>query len=349
MSDAAGAGATPSLSVVIPTRGRPASLLRALRALALQDLQADAFEVIVAVDGVDDPTRDAIASFRAPYVLRTVDGPGRGRAAASNAALGHARGDVILILDDDMEPAPACLRCHRRHHAAGTRVCVLGAVPVRVDPDTSRAGRFISWKFGLHLRRLSDPRHVFALRDFYSGNTSIRRDVLLDVGLFDEAFERYGNEDVELSLRLRERGVALLYDGEAVSDQHYEKNLAALSRDTFEKGTTAVLLARAHPGTFPELQLANYRAHHALAWRAVRAALLSLTRTYGRAATAVLRFAQVVEHTPLARPLFYVLLLDYFYWLGVDSVLAHDGTEPGPLTELAADLRDGPIRLLLHR
>ena len=349
MMGAAGAEAAPALSVVIPTRGRPTSLLRALRALALQDLPTDAFEVIVSVDGVDDPTRDAIASFRAPYVLRTVDGPGRGRAAACNVALGHAGNDVVLILDDDMEPAPACLRCHRRHHADGTRVCVLGAVPVRIDPDTPRAGRFISWKFDLHLRRLSDPRHVFALRDFYSGNTSIRRDVLLDVGLFDEAFTRYGNEDVELSLRLREGNVALLYDGEAVSDQHYEKNLAALSRDTFDKGTTAVLLARARPSTFPELQLANYRVHHSVAWRALRAALLSLTRAYGGVATALLRIAQVVEHTPLARPLFYVLLLDYFYWLGVDSVLAHDRTEPGPLTELAEDLRDGPIRLLLHR
>jgi glycosyltransferase involved in cell wall biosynthesis len=348
MNDAS-AEAAPSLSVVIPTRRRPASLLRALRALARQDLPAEAFEVIVSVDGVDDATRDAVASFRAPYVLRSVDGPGRGRAAACNAALGHARNDVVLILDDDMEPAPACLRRHLRHHADGTRVCVLGAVPVRIDGDTSRAGRFISWKFDLHLRRLSDPRHVFALRDFYSGNTSIRRDVLVDVGLFDEAFKRYGNEDVELSLRLRERGVALLYDGEAVSEQHYEKNLAALSRDTFDKGTTAVLLARAHPGTFSELQLANYRVHHRVAWRALRAALLSLTRAHGGVAAALLRIAQVVERTPFARPLFYVLLLDYFYWLGVDSVLAQGETEPGPLTELAADLRYGPIRLLLHR
>jgi glycosyltransferase involved in cell wall biosynthesis len=338
-----------SVSVVIPTRGRPTSVLRALRALALQDLPADAFEVIVSIDGADDPTRSAIASFRAPYVLRTVDGPGRGRAAACNAALGHAGNDVVVVLDDDMEPAPACLRCHRRHHADGTRVCVLGAVPVRVDADTSRAGRFISWKFDRHLRRLSDPRHVFALRDFYSGNTSIRRDVLLDVGLFDESFKRYGNEDVELSLRLRERNVALVYDGEATSDQHYEKDLAALSRDTFEKGTTAVLLARAHPSTFPELQLANYRAHHPVAWRVLRAALLSLTRAHAGVAAAVLRIAQAVERTPLARPLFYVLLLDYFYWLGVDSVLVQDEAEPGPLTELAADLRDGPIRLLLHR
>jgi glycosyltransferase involved in cell wall biosynthesis len=348
MTGSTAAGAALSLSVVVPTHGRPASLVRALGALALQDLPADAFEVIVCVDGADEHTRDAIASFHAPYVLRTVAGPGRGRAAACNAALAHAGNDVILILDDDMEPTPSCLRCHRRHHAAGTRVCVMGAVPVRVDADTSRAGRFIRWKFDLHLGRLSDPHHVFALRDFYSGNTSIRGDVLHDVGLFDEAFERYGNEDVELSLRLREADVALLYDGEALSHQHYEKNLAELAQDTFDKGVTAVLLARSHPATFPELQLANYGALP-IAWRVLRAALLSLTRMYGAIASAVLRIAQAVEHTPIARPLFYVLLLDYFYWLGVESALVHDRTEPGPLTELAADLRDGPIRLLLHR
>jgi GT2 family glycosyltransferase len=331
------------ISVVVPTCRRRASVLRGLTALAAQDLRADEFEVVVSIDGSDDGTREAIGSFRAPYGLRVIDGPRRGRAAACNAGITVARGDVVVILDDDMEPAPACLSSHRRHHEDGARVCVMGAVPVRVDGDTPRVGRFVRWKFDLHLAKLAEPGHVFALRDFYSGNTSIRRDVLDEVGLFDESFTLYGNEDLELSLRLRAANVTLLYDRDALAHQHYEKDLAGLTRDTFEKGKTAVLLARSHPVAFDELQLASYAAHSRL-WRALRTTLLRL-----RPSRLVLRAAEAAERTPIARrPLFYVLLLDYFYWLGVQSALS-EGPTTGPLAKLAADLRHGPIRLLLHR
>jgi GT2 family glycosyltransferase len=339
----------PSISVVVPTYRRRASVIRVLTALARQDLPAEEFEVVVSVDGSDDGTSEAIASFQAPYDVRVVDGPRRGRAGACNAALGLARGEVVVILDDDMEPATGCLGAHRRHHAEGASVCVMGAVPVRVDRDAPPAARFMAWKFDLYLEKLGRPQHEFALRDFYSGNTSLRRDVLLGVGLFDEAFTVYGNEDLELSLRLRAANVRLLFDRDALAYQHYEKDLAALARDTFEKGTTAVLLTRTHPNAFGELQLANYRAH-SLLWRAVRTTLLHLTRASSGVAGAVLRVARVLEHAPIVRgrPRFYILLLDYFYWLGVQSVL---GEEPssGPLAELAADLRHGPLRLLLHR
>jgi GT2 family glycosyltransferase len=337
-----------SVSVVIPTYRRRDSVIRALSALAGQDLPHGDFEVVVAVDGSDDGTTEALASFEAPYALRVVEGPRRGRAAACNAAVELAVGEVVLILDDDMEPAASCLRNHRRHHSPDSSVCVMGGVPVRVDGAAPPAARFIAWKFETHLAKLSQAHHVFALRDFYSGNTSIRRDVLLRVGPFDEAFTAYGNEDLELSLRLRMANVRLVYDGDALAHQRYEKDLAALAHDTFEKGTTAVLLARAYPSAFGELQLARHGAHSP-AWRALRTMLLHLTRRYPVVAGAVLRAARALERVPLARrPLFYILVLDYFYWLGVQSALAEAPTT-GQLGQLADELRHGPIRLLLHR
>jgi cellulose synthase/poly-beta-1,6-N-acetylglucosamine synthase-like glycosyltransferase len=224
----------------------------------------------------------------------------------------------------------------------------MGAVPVDLDGGAPPAARFMAWKFGTHLEKLAQPQHVFALRDFYSGNTSILRDVLLNVGRFDEAFTEYGNEDLELSLRLRAANVRLLYDPDALAYQAYEKTLVELVHDTFEKGTTAVLLARSHPNAFDELQLANYRAHSRW-WQMLRAALLHVTRRYGVVSGSVLRVACALERTPISRrPRFYILLLDYYYWLGVQSVLT-GAPAPGPLAQLASDLRHGPIRLLLHR
>jgi GT2 family glycosyltransferase len=323
------------ISVVMPTVGRRDSVLRALDALARQDIPSEEFEVVVSVDGPSAETVRALESYRAPYALHVVTGPRRGRAGACNAAIERATGDVLVILDDDMEPAPGCLRIHGSHHKSDADVCVMGGVPIRVGAHSPSATRYMAWKFDRHLAKLAQPGHEFALRDFYSGNTSLRRDVLLDAGRYDEAYTMYGNEDLELSLRLRSAGVQLVYDGDALAYQHYEKGLRGLVRDTVEKGKTAVLLGRSYPDAFDQLQLARYDDTWP-AWRAVRNVLLRVGRRWGGISATVLLGARIVERTPAARPLFYVLLLDYFYWVGVQS-------------ELAADLRDGPIRLLLHR
>ena len=318
------------ISVVIPTLGRRNSVVRALDALARQDLPPAEFEVVVSVDG-DTATAQALESYNAPYALHIVTGPRRGRAAACNAGIDRATGDVLVILDDDMEPAPVCVRKHRDHHTGETTVCVMGGVPIRANGRAPSATRYVAWKFDRHLAKLARPGHEFELRDFYSGNTSMRRDVLVAAGRYDEAYTLYGNEDLELSLRLREVGVSLVYDGDALAYQHYEKDLRGLVNDTVEKGRTAVQLARAYPDAFDQLQLARYDDMWP-AWRAVRNVLLRRRSL----SSGVLLVARLVERTPAARPLFYVLLLDYFYWVGVQA-------------ELGANLRDGPIRLLLHR
>lgn len=325
-------------------------MLRALAALARQDLPPGEFEVIVSVDGATDGTAAAVAALRTPYALTLVEGPRRGRAAACNAAVGRARGTVLVVLDDDMEPAPACLRNHARHHAGAARVCVVGAAPVRAGEAQAPAAAYVAAKFNRHLERLAEPGHVFALRDFYSGNASIRRDVLEQAGRFDESFTRYGNEDLELALRLRRAGVELVFDPDALAWQTYAKSLGELARDTFEKGQTAVLLARTHAEAFAELQLAAFAAP-SRRWRAARAALLAATRRLPGARRAVVGGVAALERLGAGRfPLLYLFLVDYLYWAGVETALAEaPAPGDGPLGRLRADLRDGPLRLLLHR
>ena len=63
---------------------------------------------------------------------------------------------------------------------------------------------------------------------------------------------------------------------------------------------------------------------------------------------AVFRFAALLERVGLWRqPLFYRATLDYAFWAGVDAELSKTANE-GELDHLAAELRRGPIDLLLH-
>jgi GT2 family glycosyltransferase len=339
----------PLITVVIPTHQRRDSLLRALAALARQDaVSAESIEVVVSIDRSTDGTAGAVEAFDAPYALRSVSGAGPGRAAACNAGIAAARADVILFLDDDMEPTPSCLARHLSQHPPRSRLCVMGAVPVRLDESSAPVEQYVAAKFDVHLAKLARSDHSFVLRDFYSGNASIRKDVLEEAGGFNESFTLYGNEDLELSVRLRAADVGLRYDAQAAAYQRYTKSFGDLARDTVEKGRTAVLLASTHPNTFADLQLAQFGARSTL-WRTVRSPMLAAARRWPRSVTVALRVTQRLERAGAWKgPVFYAFVLDYFYWAGVGAALA-DFAPSGALGVLTTELRRGPLGLLLHR
>jgi hypothetical protein len=246
-----------------------------------------------------------------------------------------------------MEATPALIERHRSHHPPGSRVCVLGAVPVRLDTATPLAARYIQAKFDAHMARLADPDHVYVPRDFYSGNASLRAEVLRAAGGFDASFAAYGNEDVDLWLRLHAAGVNFRFDREALAHQHYGKELRRLAQDTVAKGTTVVMLGRAHPEAFDDLQLATPR-EHSLAWLCARALLLAITRRRPGVTGRVFALAALLERAGLSRsPLLYRAVLDYAFWAGVEDQLRPE--DDGRLAELAEELHRGPFDLLLHR
>lgn len=338
----------PRASVVIPTHQRRMALHRALLALGEQTASAASYEVIVSVDGSSDGSEEMAANFDAPYDLRVTAGPARGRAAACNSAIELARGEVLIVLDDDMQPAPAFIERHLSHHSPGSRLCVMGAVPIELDGSSPHAARYVRNKFNAHLTQLAIPDHEFVPRDFYSGNASLRTETMRAINGFSESFTVYGNEDIDLSLRLQATGVQLAYDAGALAHQEYDKDLAALIGDTTEKGRTTVQLVRNHPEVFAQLRLAS-PWDGSRSWLAARAVLLWATRRLAVMRRIATWKAALLERLGLWRqPLFYRAVLDYAFWAGVDAEL-RESTPEGELKGLARDLRRGPIDLLLHR
>jgi glycosyltransferase involved in cell wall biosynthesis len=338
----------PSVTVVIPTHQRREALRTVLESLSRQSVGHEEYEVVVAVDASTDGTVEMLENFGGPLRLRWVSPSGRGRAAACNAALAEARGEVTIVLDDDMRVVPEFVARHRSHHPAGSRRCVLGAVPVELVAGSPHAARHVKERFDSHLARLSDPEHLALPRSFFTGNASLRTETMRAVGGFDESFGIYGNEDVELALRLRGSGVELGYDPGALAYQSYDKDLGALQRDTMAKGRTTVQLARGHPEVFPDLRLAD-PDDGSRPWLATRALLLALTRRLGGTAPVVFALSSLLERLGGWRfPLFYRPVLDYAFWAGVDAALRESNDE-GELSKLAGELQRGPLDLLLHR
>jgi GT2 family glycosyltransferase len=326
------------LSVVVPTHDRADSLRRLLDALSLQTLSADSFEVVVAVDGSRDGTLELLDASSRAYSLSSIWQEQAGRAAACNTAIRQASAPIVVILDDDMEPAAECLEAHLQAHACGTRRCVIGPVPIELSPADAPIARYFQEKFEAHLERLAEPDHRFVARDFYSGNASLERRLLEEVGLFDETFARYGNEDVELALRLRAADADVVYEPRALARQRFDKDLRRAIADAEAKGQTALLVVRRHPEAVSELRIASYD-QAGPRWRFLRRVLLVVGRRTRLLPQLLTRLTLLLEWSGVKLPWrYYDLLLDFFFWLGVER----------PVDDLVSDDEAAPARLLLH-
>lgn len=321
------------LSVIIPTYNRRDEVSRILSALSEQSFSADDFEVVVAIDGSLDGTRELIAEFRAPYRLRGVWQENAGRAAACNAGAKHARGEVLVFLDDDMEPARDCLAKHFAAHQRDALRAVIGAIPLTTSAESPPLLEFLGAKVGSFLERLAQPGYQIKPRDFFSSNFSIPRDLLFELGGFDDGFRIYGNEDVELAFRLLGAGVPIVFCPEAVARQSYRKTFAELARDSVNKGRTAVLLAARHPQARSALEQ-RYQLEFSRKWRILRAVLLPLSSTRTEAPQWTMRLIDLLERRR-SRAVYrvYFFTLDYLFWLGVRAA---ERQEPARLSAYVA-------------
>ena len=124
----------PLVSVVIPTRARPARLAFTLDALAEQTLDRARFEVIVVRDA-DDPESE----LEPPpgLRLRYVVGPARGTPAEKrNLGWRAASAHLIAFTDDDCRPSTEWLESlleARDRFGKAERLILQG--PVSPDPD----------------------------------------------------------------------------------------------------------------------------------------------------------------------------------------------------------------------
>ena len=91
----------PVISVVIPTRNRPALVVRTVKTALAQSL-AD-IEVIVVIDGPDNRTAEAVSAINDPRVITVPLLCPIGGSEARNIGVRKSRGEFIALLDDDDE------------------------------------------------------------------------------------------------------------------------------------------------------------------------------------------------------------------------------------------------------
>lgn len=203
---------TPEISVVLPTYNREATLRLCLAAWAYQSLPATRWELIVVDDGSTDGTEAYCRSQPLPFAsfryLRQANG---GAGAARRAGVAAARGELLLLCNDDTIATPNLLLEHlqvHRHHPS-PRLAVLGDLRPSDECSRRALSLWLNWSPFVFPQRNAPAGPMAGSGHFVTCNISVRRSEVLAAGSFDPDY-RIG-EDTELGARLERRKLRVLY------------------------------------------------------------------------------------------------------------------------------------------
>lgn len=233
------APAWPSISVVVPTFGRPRELRACLEAMAKLDYPRDRYEVVVVDDGSDPPVEPSAGAAASGLRMRWLRQENAGPAAARNAGARVATGEILAFTDDDCMPASdwlseiaAALAREPRGLCGGTTT---NALQRNACSEASQAIVDVALE---HLHAGVDD-----LRFFPSNNLALRADGFFAIGGFDASFRTA--EDRDLCDRRLRAGRPLVRAPAATVEHRHLLSLAAFWRQHFGYGRGAYRLHRA--------------------------------------------------------------------------------------------------------
>jgi len=223
----------PAVTAIIPTRNRHELLRKCIE--GLRRTRYNAIETIVIDNGSDETeTLDYLTLLEADgtIVLR-MPGPFN-YSALNNAAVKHARGNLLCFLNNDVEMTDPDWLSLLAQHAMRTDIGAVGARLLYPDGTLQHAGVFTGIGGGAghahRFQRADEPGYFERARlpQRVSAVTGaclvVARDKFLAVGGFDEERFPVAFNDVDLCLKLNARGWQSFYEPRSTLIHHESKS-----------------------------------------------------------------------------------------------------------------------------
>jgi len=204
----------PLVSVIIPIYGQIGYTVRCLASIQNQ-LPGMPFEVIVVDDCSPDNSLEVLGKVRGIRLVRNEKNQGFIRSCNAGAAM--AKGQYLCFLNNDTEVTKEWLDELLRTFSVFPGTGLAGSKLVYPDGRLQEAGGIIwqdgsAWNFG----RLQDPmlpEYNYAREVDYCSGASIMvpAELYRELGGFDEHYLPAYCEDSDLALKIRDRGLRVIY------------------------------------------------------------------------------------------------------------------------------------------
>jgi GT2 family glycosyltransferase len=213
----------PELSVLLVLFNRAELTLACLRSIA--ENHSERIEVIIADNNSRDETPSLLERLRGPRIIRNTEN--HHFLLAVNQIAKEARGDYLLILNNDAQVLPGTLRSTLNTIRNARDIGAVGGRLILLDGTLQEAGSII-WRDGscLGYGRGDNPfAPMYMFRrdvDYCSGAFLLTpRRIWEELGGFDERFKPAYYEETDYCTRLWERHLRVVYEPNA-SLLHYE-------------------------------------------------------------------------------------------------------------------------------
>lgn len=225
------------VSVVIPTANDSTRLFLTLSSLAFQNYK-NIEVIVIGKPSVTDLDKTTI-KFKDEMNVRCLTQRRPSRAEARNMGIKECNGSIILFVDDDLILVPDFVSNHVKHHVQHDHCVVLGEVKNLFISKPEHY--FQTWlnncinkelylSFIEDLEKKSKPHPYFSLTrlpflnsnfipwiGFGTNNASVRKEHIAKINGFDENYKGWGYDNIELGLKLYNRGLPFYYEPEALN------------------------------------------------------------------------------------------------------------------------------------
>jgi cellulose synthase/poly-beta-1,6-N-acetylglucosamine synthase-like glycosyltransferase/peptidoglycan/xylan/chitin deacetylase (PgdA/CDA1 family)/spore germination protein YaaH len=219
---------SPAVTVLIPAHNEEPVIVQTVTSVLLCDVKD--IQVIVVDDGSADKTLELLQThFGRNQAVQIIHQVNRGKAAALNNALSHARTEIVVTIDADTEVEPDAIRKLLRHFSDPTIGAVAGNVKVG-----NRSRWLTRWQALEYVTSQNMEKRAFDLLNCITvvpgALGAWRRQAIEDAGGITAETVA---EDADLTIAIRRLGWRITYDEEAIAWTEAPETPGMLIRQRF--------------------------------------------------------------------------------------------------------------------
>ena len=190
------------VSIIVPCYNSELTIKKCAQSILNNIITTDSpelFEFIIVNDGSNDGTADIIKNIDNAKIIN--HGKNQGLSAARNSGIKESNSDYIIFIDSDIILSNNWVkRIYSKIQEKKEVVGIIGNLEPEPNKKVSSLDKYL---FGSYRgTKKIDFNSPLNYKSFVFSNTIIKKNILDQVGNFDESLVKYGGEDTELAIRI---------------------------------------------------------------------------------------------------------------------------------------------------